>query len=717
MSNKILVIAEKPSVAKTIAKVLGAYTNNNGYCEGNGYIVSWCYGHLTQNVTPDAYDPLYKSWRIDTLPIIPKKFAYTVNTSGEEQFNVLKKLMNSPEVVSLVEATDAGREGELIFRLVYKVAECAKPFKRLWISSLEEKAIKGGFAKLETSEKYDNLFQAAMSRQQADWLVGINFTRLYTLVHGGNGNVLTIGRVQTPTLAMIVKRDLEIDNFKSTKFYKLAAIFDDDKWSLTSERFTDINEINDIYKRVKMEDVVIKDYKTIEKKQQPPRLYDLTSLQRDASKMFSITAKVTLDALQSLYEKKLATYPRTDSQYITTDMVDTVDDLAKKVSKVFAQGWSSSRSSSTLANNSKVSDHHAILPTEQILSADLTKLPFAEEVILKLISARLLASLSSPYVYLDTKVVGTLGNVELSGSGKTEIDLGWQGLFKKITKAKETDTKECSIPSLKVGQTVVPDDVKITEGATTPPARYTDDTLLGAMEKAGVEDMPEDAERKGLGTSATRAGIIEHLLIPKYGYAIRVKDKKGSHIESTKKGKELISIVDESVKNPKLTGDWEYKLLDVEKGVIERKTFMDEIEKFVGDLVGEVKQQTRKGGGVGRATLGKCPWCGGDVVSTSWGWKCSEDADCDFSLGKNSKYWQAKKHILTDLEASLLIQGLPCRIDNLTSSSGKKYSAIFTLEPHEEGDKYPKIKIEFPNDPKPSYSHQYGRSKPTVRHK
>ena len=511
-----LVIAEKPSVAQSLATVIGATVRKDGYLEGNGWRVSWCVGHLAGLADADVYNPDYAKWRYDDLPILPEHWQMVVGKDKKKQFAVLKQLMNAPDVTEVVNACDAGREGELIFRSVYELAGCQKPMKRLWISSMEDSAIREGFANLRPGADYDGLHQAALCRAKADWLVGINATRLFSVLYH---RTLNIGRVMSPTLALIVQREAEIDTFKPVPFYTI--VLELPEFSVSGERMADKAAAEQLKTACQGADVTVKKVERKDKSEKPPALYDLTTLQRDANRLLGYTAQQTLDYLQNLYEKKLCTYPRTDSRYLTSDMAEGLPVLVNLVANAmpFRKGIAISCDAGAVINDKKVTDHHAVIPTRNLQNADLSSLPVGERMILELVALRLLCAVAEPHTYSETAVTVECAGAEFTTKGKTVKRPGWRALdaayraaLKNAEPDKETEDKALPdggrLPELSEGQTLHLSGATVKEGKTSPPKHFTEDTLLSAMETAGKDDMPEDAERQGLGTPATRAGIL-----------------------------------------------------------------------------------------------------------------------------------------------------------------------------------------------------------------
>lgn len=697
--NFKLVVTEKPSVAESISKVIGATERKDGYLEGNGYIVSWCFGHLIELAQPKAYDSKYERWRKEDLPIFPDPFRYDVTESTKKQFRILQELMNRKNVISLIEATDAGREGELIFRLVYHQAKCQKPFERLWISSMEDKAIKEGFRNLRPSSEYDALYEAALCRERADWIVGINATRLFSTLYG---QTLNIGRVMTPTLGMIVGREAEIDAFRPEPFYNVeisvAGI------PLTSERIKDRQEAERILSEVRNDgNAVIKSIKTINRTEKPPLLYDLTSLQRDANTYYGFTAQETLDEAQSLYEKKLITYPRTDSCYLTDDMGDSTIELALRLEEEFGIMEEELFHEDWILDSSKVSDHHAIIPTDNVYDEDFGDLSAGEQKILSLVTARLLSSLGEPARITEYDLTVTCGGQTFNAKSKVTTDLGWRAIEDHILGKKgekESDEDDDANASgkksikeifseapdiLQEGRTIHLDGQKLKEGMTTPKKRFTESSLLSAMERAGADKIPDEAERKGLGTPATRAGIIEKLV--RIGFIERKGDKKTKYLVPTHKGIALITVIPEVIQSPEMTAEWEQKLLEVEKQKLEAKAFMKEIEEMISGLIDTYKivENTPELMKPGYEPIGKCPSCGSDVVEKSNGFFCS-NRECRFALWRNNRFLESlSKKMTKEIAVSLLKDG-KCRLKKCRSiKTGKTYDTTLVLAAKDDG--------------------------------
>ena len=682
-----LVLAEKPSVAQSLAKVLGANKRCDGYLEGNGYIVSWCVGHLVELSPPEAYDETYAKWRLADLPILPSTWKYQVSSSTKKQFGILKKLMKRDDVESLVCATDAGREGELIFRLVYHQAGCRKPFERLWISSMEDQAIKDGFAHLEPSTKYDALYEAALCRERADWIVGMNATRLFSCLYH---QTLNIGRVMTPTLAMVVMRDAEIAVFQPKPFYTVQLGMNG--ITAASRRIDEKGDAQQLLAKCKETmKAVIKSMDRKEKTERAPLLYDLTSLQRDANRILGFTAQQTLDYTQALYEKKLVTYPRTDSRYLTEDMKPMLPSLISQMAEKIGVDASALKSDDNteiavdvMCDSGKVSDHHAIIPTKTMCSANLTELPSGEKAILQLIVVRLLCAAAPDYRYAEDTIVLTCGGAEFSKKIKTVLFGGWKDIWQRFYPVKDKEKEAYTGPTLSPDTFVSLSQAEIKEGKTTAPKRFTEDTLLSAMETAGAEDIPEDAERKGLGTPATRAGTIEKLV--QKGFMERKGDKKTRYLVSTDKGNSLITVMPEQIQSASMTADWEQKLLRMEHGDYEPRDFMREITDMISGLV--QNYEAVKGAETlmsDHKRVGACPCCQADVLEKQKGWFCS-NKECRFVLWKDNAFFKSiGKHLSSSMVEKLLSDGRIRLKDCKSQKSGKNYNATLLLSTEENG--------------------------------
>ena len=674
-----LVIAEKPSVAQSIAAVLGATQRKDGYLEGNEYLVSWCVGHLVELAQPESYEEAWKKWSYESLPIIPQEWQHEVKSDTKAQYQILKKLMHDDRVDAVVCATDAGREGELIFRLTYNMAGCRKPMKRLWISSMEESAIRDGFHNLRPGSDYDNLYHSALCRQEADWLVGINGTRLFTVLYGGKA--LKVGRVQTPTLAMLVDRESKIMNFKKEAYY-MAHIMGNGL-DAVSEHISDKTEAERIAGACENGQALVTSVVKEEKWVAPPKLYDLTTLQRDANRLFGFTAKQTLEYTQSLYEKKLVTYPRTDSQYLSNDMEGTAKNVIEAIfnSLLFEQNVMFNPDIKRILNSKKVTDHHAIIPTMEIIKQDLKAIPESEMKILSLCANRLLCATGEKHIYNSTKAVITCNNTVFKVSGKEVWKNGWkefEDFFKNSYKTAEDKSdaeEEKKLPELREGMTIAVEQTRVSEHFTQPPKHYTEDSLLSAMERAGAEDMGDEVERKGLDTPATRADIIEKLV--KDGFVKREKKQ----MIPTEDGMKLITILPDVVKSPKLTADWENELTLVSKGEVAAEQFMSGIEAMVTDLVKTYhsvsdEQKAMFGTGKGeQEVLGKCPKCGADVVKGKFGAYCT--GKCGMNVGK------ALGVTLSDTQVKSLLQGKKILVKGLKGKKGS-YDAYLIPESIEE---------------------------------
>ena len=662
-----LVIAEKPSVAKTIAKVIGATKHNDGYLSGDGYAVSWCFGHLAELAQAESYNESYGKWKYSDLPIIPDTWQYAVSEDKRKQFEIISNLMHDKSVTEVINACDAGREGELIFRTVFNLAGCSKPMKRLWISSMEDTAIKDGFNNLRPGSEYDALYNAALCRSKADWLVGINATRLFSVLYH---RTLNVGRVVSPTLAMIVQREAEIKAFKSEPFYKL--FLDFDGFKAESERFADEESAAAVAQICNNEEAVVKAVERKEKSEKAPTLYDLTTLQREANRTLGYTAQQTLDYLQSLYEKKLCTYPRTDSKFLTEDMKNTVDEIVAISADVLGLMSPKSVNRDKVCNNKKVSDHHAIILTKSVKNTDTHSLLAGEQEILKLIAKRTLCAVSEPYVYTETSAVICCGGKEFNAKGKSVINLGWKAFVK-------TDEEDNNLPKLSEGQSLITNYISVKEGKTTPPKHFTEDTILSAMENAGANDIPDEAERKGLGTPATRAAIIEKLV--SVGFVTRTKGQKNVNLIPEGIGASLITILPEELQSPLLTAQWEQQLLLIEKGEINPDDFMSAIEDMVNTLVRDYK--VIDGAEVlfpsGREVVGKCPRCGSNVAESKKGYFCEKN-NCRFALWKDNRFLTSKRVSLSSKMAEKLLKDGKAYVSGIYSEkTGKKYDAFIVM--------------------------------------
>ena len=669
--TKKLVIAEKPSVGMSIAAVLGVKDRKDGYIEGRDYIVSWGFGHLVELANADTYDEKYAKWRYDELPIVPANWKYKIPRDKYSQFETLKKLMNRADVSDVVNACDAGREGELIFRNIYKMTGCKKPIYRLWISSMEDTAIGQGFRELKDGAEYDNLFAAARCREWADWLVGINATRLFSVLYH---RTLNVGRVVSPTLALLVQREAEIEAFKPEPFY--TAELDFGAFIAVSEKFKEKSEAETVIPKDN-EPVMVKSVTSKEKTEKAPALYDLTTLQRDANRQLGYTAQQTLDYVQSLYEKKLCTYPRTDSRYLTDDMADGVNAIVICSAAICDEAAPSVVLPKQICNSKKVSDHHAIIPTLVAGETDIDTLPTGEREIIRLIAKQVLRAVSESYRFCETVAVLSCGDNIFTAKGKVVETLGW-----KVYSEKEQTDKV--LPELADGDELKVVSSEIKEGTTKPPSHFTEDSLLSAMETAGAKEMQAnevcyDAERKGLGTPATRAGIIEKLIAT--GFVERRKAKKSVNLIPANTGISLITVLPEQLQSPLLTAEWEHKLKMVEHGELDADAFMAEISLMVNELV--KTYSVIKGAEVlfpsGRDVVGKCPRCGGDVTESKKGFFC-ETNDCRFGLWRDNKFLTGKKITLSKKMAAALLKDGEIPVKGIFSEkTGKSYDATLVL--------------------------------------
>lgn len=696
-----LVIAEKPSVAQSIAKVLKAKSRKDGYLEGNGYLVSWCVGHLVGLADAKDYDEKYEKWNLPDLPILPDSWKLVVSPGKTKQFKIVKDLMNHSDVAVIVCATDAGREGELIFRNVYYHANCKKPFVRLWISSMEDSAIAEGFRNLQPSQTYDNLYASALARSQADWLVGINGTRLYTCHYH---TLLRVGRVQTPVLAMLAERSEQIDHFKKTPYWNVDITADG--LTVSQEKIMNRQEAEELAAKCQGQDLQIKSIEKQRKSTAPPRLYDLTTLQRDANRYFGYTAQQTLDTVQSLYERKLCTYPRTDSQYLTEDMRDTTLHLIHTVCQVLPFSTSMQEAQTDVnrcINNKKVSDHHALLPTQEIYTADLSALADRERNILLLISMRLLCAVAPSHVYEDHIITAECAKEEFVSKGKAIVNNGWKQIEEsfrqtvKIPSERSNGKEKISdiIPDLTEGQLFHNPTAELSTHYTTPPKPYTEDTLLSAMENAGRDEFDKDTEKKGLGTPATRAGIIETLVSSDY-----VK-RKGKNLLPTEEGIHLVSILPDKLKSPSLTAEWENALMKIEKGELIPETFMREIIQMVKNLIATTpsptSEQLQLFSSSGKDAIGTCPWCGSEVYDGKSSYYCS-NRECSFCLWKNNKFLESLKQPMTKKLAQGLIKNGRIHCKKLYSKrTGKIFEAdlVLTKATDKDGKTFTRFQLEF----------------------
>jgi DNA topoisomerase III len=685
-----LVIAEKPSVARSIAAVIGAAEKQNGYWQGGGYLVSWCIGHLVSFAEAGQYDEKYCKWRYEDLPILPQPWQFIVPDEKKQQFEVLRALLNRPDVDSVTAATDAGREGELIFRFVYQMAGCTKPVKRLWISSMEDAAIREGFANLCPDSDYDALYQSALCRAKADWLVGINATRLFSVLYH---KTLTVGRVQTPTLKMLVDRDAKILRFQKERYYTVG--IQSGSLKADSGRIASMDEADTLKNACAGASAICSSVKREKKTEQPPKLYDLTTLQREANRLFGFTAKQTLDYAQQLYEKKLLTYPRTDSQYLTEDMGQTAQHLVSDLLWLlpFAQGLDLTPEVGQILNSKKVSDHHAIIPTSEFVKQGFTGLAESECKLLNLVCSKLLCAIAAPHEYETVTAVFSCAGSEFTAKGKTVLVPGWKEIDQRFRSTMKADGEEeaeslNTLPELAEGQSFRVTST-VSEHFTSPPKAYTEDTLLSAMERAGAEDMPENAERKGLGTPATRAAILEKLV--QMGFVQR----KGKQLVPTKDGINLAVVLPESLTSPVLTAEWENRLTEIAKGNADADAFMAEIEAQVRQLVKTYscisadKQNLFQSE---RVIIGKCPRCGENVYEGKKNFYCG-NRGCQFVMWKNDRFFEQRKKAFTPKIAAALLKNSKAKVKGLYSEkTGKTYDATVLLA--DTGGKYVNYRVE-----------------------
>ena len=685
-----LVIAEKPSVARSIAAVIGAAEKQNGYWQGGGYLVSWCIGHLVSFAEAGQYDEKYCKWRYEDLPILPQPWQFIVPDEKKQQFEVLRALLNRPDVDSVTAATDAGREGELIFRFVYQMAGCTKPVKRLWISSMEDAAIREGFANLCPDSDYDALYRSALCRAKADWLVGINATRLFSVLYH---KTLTVGRVQTPTLKMLVDRDAKILRFQKEKYYTVG--IQSGSLKAGSGRIASMDEADTLRKACAGASAICFSVKREKKTEQPPKLYDLTTLQREANRLFGFTAKQTLDYAQQLYEKKLLTYPRTDSQYLTEDMGQTAQHLVSDLLGLlpFAQRLDLTPEVGRILNSKKVSDHHAIIPTSEFVKQGFTGLAESECKLMNLVCSKLLCAIAAPHEYETVTAVFSCAGNEFTAKGKTVLVPGWKEIDQRFRSTMKADGEEeaeslNTLPELAEGQSFSVT-ANVSEHFTSPPKAYTEDTLLSAMERAGAEDMPEEAERKGLGTPATRAAILEKLV--QMGFVQR----KGKQLVPTKDGINLAVVLPESLTSPVLTAEWENRLTEIAKGNADADEFMAEIEAQVRQLVKTYscisadKQNLFQSE---RVIIGKCPRCGENVYEGKKNFYCG-NRSCQFVMWKNDRFFEQRKKAFTPKIAAALLKDGKAKVKGLYSEkTGKTYDATVLLA--DTGGKYVNYRVE-----------------------
>ena len=697
--SETLIIAEKPSVAATIAAALGAKEKKDGYIAGSGYLVSWCVGHLVQLAEAAAYGEQYKKWSYDSLPILPQEWQYAVASDKGKQFKILKDLMHRADVSEVVNACDAGREGELIFRFVYDVAGCKKPMRRLWISSMEESAIKAGFASLKDGKEYDPLYSSALCRAKADWIIGINMTRLFSCLYG---KTLNVGRVQTPTLKMLVDRDAAITTFKKEKYYHVRLSLSGVE--AASAKIHAADEAGNLKAACEAAQAVCTSVTREKKTVAPPKLFDLTSLQREANRIYGYTAKQTLDLAQALYEKKLLTYPRTDSSYLTDDMGGTAAQIAALLAGKlpFMQGADFTPEISRLLDSKKVSDHHAIIPTMELAKADLAALPESERNILTLAGARLLMACAEPHIFEAVTAVFSCAGQEFTAKGKTVLAEGWKGLERRFmaTLKKKADTEDdeenalsLDVPPFAEGQTFDNPQAAVTEHFTTPPKPHNEASLLSAMERAGNEETDPDAERRGLGTPATRAAIIEKLV--KSGFV----ERKGKQLIPTKSGIELVCVLPEVLTSPQLTADWENNLTQIAKGNADPDSFMTGIETMTRELVSTypfLSDKEKERFKEEKPVIGKCPRCGADIYEGRKNYYCA-NKDCAFTMWKNDRFFEERKVTFSPKIAAALLKDGKAKVKKLYSpKTGKTYDGTILLA--DTGGKYVNYRIAIQRD-------------------
>ena len=687
-----LVITEKPSVARSIAAVIGATDRQESYLQGNGYIVSWCIGHLVSFADAGMYDERLKKWRYEDLPIIPESWRLTVPPDKRERFDTLRTLLRSEDVSEVINACDAGREGELIFRTVYHLAGCTKPMKRLWISSMEDSAIREGFAHLKPGRDYDPLHQSALCRARADWLIGINATRLFSVLYH---KPLTVGRVQTPTLKMLADRDAKITGFQKEKYHIVHIARG--SMEAVSDRFPDPTGAESVKTACGGARAVCASIQREKKTEQPPKLYDLTTLQREANRLFGFTAKQTLDYAQTLYEKSLLTYPRTDSRFLSDDMEQTAAGIVAGIVPIlpFMEGAAFSPEIRRVLNSAKVSDHHAIIPTAEFVKQGFSGLADSERKLLSLVCCKLLCAVAPAHEYEAVTAVFTCAGREFTAKGKTVLAAGWKDIDRRFRASLKTDADEDGeaapeLPAITEGQVFEDVAASVTEHFTSPPKPYTEDTLLSAMERAGAEDMPDDAERKGLGTPATRASILEKLV--QMGFVQR----KGKQLLPTKDGINLAAVLPEALTSPALTAEWETRLSEIAKGEADPDEFMAGIEAQARDLVTAyscISEDKQKLFQTERVAVGTCPRCGETVYEGKKNYYCGNRA-CQFVMWKNDRFFEERKKAFTPKIAAALLKHGKVKIKGLFSpKTGKTYDGTVLLA--DTGGKYVNFRTEW----------------------
>ena len=690
---RFLMIAEKPSVAQSYAKNLSAYKKRDGYMEGENCLVSWCLGHLAEYARPEEYDERYAKWQFDDLPIIPEKWKLQVSADKKKQFSVLKELMNREDIEYLVNGCDAGREGELIFQRVYDLSGCRKPVRRLWISSMEDEAIRNGFHEMKDAGFYSNLCMAAVCRAQADWLIGMNATRAYTTKYYKK---LVVGRVQTPTLAMLTERQDRIEHFQKETFYRVELT--DGKLVAVSENITNKADAELLAALCDGSEAIITELKREQKKVSPPKLYDLTSLQREANRYFGFTAKKTLDLLQELYEEKLVTYPRTDSRFVTEGMIGTVEELAGKMPLMlpFVEYGQLGHNIKRVVNNAKVSDHHAILPTKEAVEKGIVDLPVDKKNLMILIGQQVIQAVGEDYLYEQTDVTVNCQKNEFTARGKTAVQMGFKDVEKAfrshcVKTEKEDSDRQLEIPyGYQKGMQIFNVKAETSIHYTSPPKSFNEDTLLAAMETAGNKEFDEKTEKKGLGTPATRASTIEKLVAS--GYAQR----KGKQIIPTAEGRELIRVMPENLKSAGLTAEWENRLLLMERGELNGEQFMDDIVAMLKEILNgcrKIPEEERNRFQTAKELIGKCPVCGSDIFEGKRNFYCS-NRQCDFALWKDNRFLEGMEKKLDKKMAKELLDKACTHVKGLYS---KKKDARFDadlLMTLENGK--PKFHLEFP---------------------
>ena len=662
-----LIVTEKPSVAMRYASVLGVKGRQDGYLEGRGYLISWCFGHLWGLADADAYDPKYKKWNQTDLPILPTTWQYQLLPGSQKQMALLRRLMDREDVTEIVNACDPGREGELIFRNVYNLAQCTKPMLRLWVSSMEDEAIREGFARLRPGLAFNGVYEAALCRAQADWLVGINATRLFSTAYH---RTLVIGRVISPTLSMVVNREQEIAGHKPETFYKVAIQYTG--LTAVTEKM-DKAQAEALAAQCAGQTAVVEELRETEQVRTAPALLDLTALQRLANKQLGYTAQQTLDYAQSLYEKKLLTYPRTDSRYLTEDMADGVPALAQFCAAIVEEEPPEAILAGQVCCNGKVTDHTALLPTRSAGAADLSVLPTPELKLLQLVAHQVLLAVSPPWVRKETEVTLSCGGTRFTVKGTYTTQPGWRTY---------QPSEEKALPQLTQGQELAVEQAEVKEGVTKPPAHYTEASLLAAMEQAGRDEQPKETQRRGIGTAATRAGILERLVNQGFVQRVKGKDGQAATLIPAQSGSALAAILPEPLRSPQLTAQWEWSLQKIEDGLLEPEAFLSEVQEMVKGLVSGFTpvEDAEYLFPSNRPVVGTCPRCGREVTESPKGFFC-ENPRCRFALWRDNRFFTNKQFALTKEKAQALLQRGEVFAEHLYSEkTGSYYDATIVLD-------------------------------------